>query len=202
MDSNYRPIRTDKEIRWICSACGNPIYNDKEAVTSGNRILCRECYPAAKKNQEKEQREKYIPVLKAIKGHSAGIYIIGGAFIIIGVLSSVLCVLFLLNMFFDVSLPFVIPESLPIEDWPVLNIVILTFIVSVSGLFLGIQLIFLNPLARKIILLGSFLDIVYALYVVAVALFSGDYFFYIPFVGIFLLFYFNMPDVKRQFCTY
>lgn len=193
-----------QEAKWHCGECGKPICKACQPIALNYQVFHRGCVDQARNKLEKQDHVRKHD----IESPSLSLKIISWGFIVAGLLLFGLALLALGLSLFSRTLPIRALLSVPVP--PSLDSIpgirtLFNWLAGVSMLFsvgitiLGAALLNCVAVARRVVLVFSWLEIGVAVLAWMIVLLLGSGFWEVPLLAIFFIWYFTRKNVKRQF---
>lgn len=188
--------------KWSCGICGQPLCTDCRPVAYNYQVFHPACLEAGRKRQESKSRDKKPDA------PSGGVRFVAWVFLVMAIVLFG-CGLLLLGVSFF-SQHYVPLASWAEGTWPVLDEIpgsrsvlgwagALALLTAGVQAALGIGLLNCIMAARRVILLFSWLEVVFAAAAWLVIWVSGKGLWDIPVAGVALIIFFSRKKVKQQF---
>lgn len=193
-----------QSAKWHCGWCGKPLCKACQPIALNYQVFHPRCVDQARNMLETEDNARQ----RDIETPSLGLKIISWGFIVIGMLFFGLALLVLGLSLFSRTLPIralltgtVAPslDSIPgiraAFNW----LAVISMVLAAGVTLLGVGLLNCVAVARRVVLVFSWLEIVAAILGWMIVLLLGQGFWDVPLLAVFFIWYFTRPDVKRQF---
>lgn len=206
-DQTSAPIHCaehQQEAKWHCGWCGKPLCKDCQPIALNYQVFHPHCVDQARNKLETEDNTRK----RDIEMPSMGLKIISWGFIVTGMLLFGLALLVLGLSLFSRTLPIrallTVPVPPSLDSIPgirsILNwLAVISMVLAASVTVLGVGLLNCVIVARRVVLVFSWLEIVVAMLGWMIVLLLGRGFWDVPLLAVFFIWYFTRQDIKRQF---